>query len=244
MLTAGYLGESKISEAFRTGAGVGFDEHDTRLFRGTERFFRPGYQAHLVGEWLPALDGVVDRLAAGTTVADVGCGHGASTIVLALAFPASRFVGFDVHDVSIVAARKAAADAGVVDRVSFEVASAKDYPGTGYGLVTVFDALHDMGDPVGAARHVRSTLAPDGTWMIVEPFAGDRVEDNLHPLGRAFYGFSTLFCTPASLAQEVGLGLGAQAGEDRLRQVLTEAGYTRVRQAAATPLNLILEARP
>ncbi|HEX2809460.1 MAG TPA: class I SAM-dependent methyltransferase [Kineosporiaceae bacterium] len=244
VLTAGYLGESMVTEAFRTGAGVGYHEHDHRLFRGTERFFRPGYRANLVSGWLPALDGVIDKLTAGATVADIGCGYGASTIVLAQAFPASRFVGYDSHDVSIVEARKAAADAGVADRVGFEVAAAKDYPGTGYDLVTVFDALHDMGDPVGAARHVLSTLAPDGTWLIVEPYAGDHTEDNHHPLGRAFYGFSTLFCTPSSLAQDVGLGLGAQAGEPRLRQVLIDAGFTRIRQAAATPLNLILEARP
>ena len=244
VLTAGYLGEAKVTEAFRTGGGVGYHEHDERLFHGTERFFRPGYQANLVANWLPALDGVVDKLTAGATVADIGCGHGASAIVLAQAFPHTRIVGFDYHDVSIVAARKAAAQAGVADRVSFEVAAAGDYPGTGYDLVTVFDALHDMGDPVGAARHVRSTLAPDGTWLIVEPYAGQHPQDNHHPLGRAFYGFSTLFCTPTSLAQPIGRGLGAQAGETQLRQVLTDGGFARIRQAAATPLNLILEARP
>ena len=244
VLTAGYLGESKVTEAFRTGEGVDYREHDERLFRGTERFFRPGYQANLVDTWLPALDGVVNKLNEGATVADIGCGHGAAAIVLAQAFPRSRVVGFDHHDGSIVAARKAAADAGVGDRVGFEVASATDFPGTGYDLVTVFDALHDMGDPVGAARHVRHTLAPDGTWLVVEPYAGERAEDNHNPLGRAFYGFSTLFCTPTSLAQDVGLGLGAQAGEPRLREVLAEAGFTRIRRAAATPFNLILEARP
>jgi len=244
VVVAGYLAETKVTEAFRNGGGVDFQDHDERLFRGTERFFRPGYRANLVSAWLPALDGVVDKLTAGARVADVGCGHGASTIVLAQAFPASQFVGYDMHDISIAAARKAAADAGVGDRVSFEVATAKDYPGTDYDLVAVFDALHDMGDPVGAARHVLSTLAPDGTWLIVEPFARDHVEDNHHPLGRAFYGFSTLFCTPSSLAQEVGLGLGAQAGETRLREVLSQAGFTRIRQATASPLNLILEGRP
>jgi SAM-dependent methyltransferase len=244
VVTAGYLGEAKVTEAFRTGGGVAGHEHDERLFRGTERFFRPGYQANLVDSWLPALEGAVDALSAGASVADIGCGFGAATIVLAKAFPRSRFVGYDNHDVSIAAARKAAAQAGVADRVTFEVAAAADYPGTGYDLVTVFDALHDMGDPVGVARHVRSTLSPDGTWLVVEPYASDHVPDNHNPLGRAFYGFSTLFCTPGSLAQDVALGLGAQAGGTRLRQVLTDGGFTRVRQAAATPLNLILEARP
>ena len=244
VLAAGYLGEAKVTEAFRTGGGVGYHEHDERLFRGTERFFRPGYQANLVDFWLPALDGVVEKLTEGGTVADIGCGHGASAIVLANAFPHSRIVGFDYHDASIVAARKAAAHAGVTDRVSFEVASATDFPGTGYDLISMFDTLHDMGDPVGAARHIRESLAPDGTWLIVEPYAGEHVEDNHNPLGRAFYGFSTLICTPTSLAQNVGLGLGAQAGEPRLRQVLDDGGFTRIRRAAVTPLNLILEARP
>jgi len=242
-VAAAFTDEPRITEAFRTGAGVSWHEHDARLFSGTERLYRPGYQANLVESWLPALDGVTDKLAAGATVADVGCGHGASTIVMARAFPASRFVGFDCHDASVAAARKAAAAAGVADRVGFEVAGAKDYPGR-FDLVCLFDCLHDMGDPVGAAHHILSSLAPDGTVMLVEPHAGDRPEENFHPLGRAFYGFSTLVCTPASLAQEVGLALGALAGEARLRAVFEEAGYTRFRRATETPMNLVLEARP
>ncbi len=235
--------EDEILERFRTGEGMGWHEHDARLFRGTERFFRPGYRAYLVDDWIPALDGVQEKLERGARVADVGCGHGASTIVMARAFPNSRFIGFDYHDASIERARRAAAEAGVDDRVSFEVATAKDYPGTGYDLVCVFDCLHDMGDPAGAAAHVRETLAEDGTWMIVEPFAGDRVEDNLNPVGRLFYGASTTICTPCSLDQEVGLALGAQAGQARLTQVLEEGGFNRVRRATETPFNLILEAR-
>ena len=223
--------------------GVGWHEHDARLFRGTERLFRPGYQANLVGSWLPALDDVTDKPTGGATVADVGCGHGVSTIMMAQAFLASRFVGFDYHDASIVVARKAAAAAGVAERVSFEVAGAKDYPGT-FDLVCLFDCLHDMGDPVGAARHIRQSLVPDGTVLLVEPHAGDRPEENFHPLGRAFYGFSTLVCTPASLAQEVGLALGTCAGEARLRAIFEEAGYSRFRRATETPMNLVLEARP
>jgi ubiquinone/menaquinone biosynthesis C-methylase UbiE len=198
---------------------------------------------HLVGEWIPALEGVTARLEAGGRVADVGCGHGASTIIMAQAFPRSTFVGFDYHPESIEWARRAADKAGVGDRATFEVAAAKDYPGAGYDLVTFFDCLHDMGDPVGAARHVRHSLAPGGAWMLVEPFAGDRLEDNLNPVGRLYYSASTLLCTPASLSQEVGLALGAQAGEKRLREVLTEAGFTRIRRAAQTPANMILEVR-
>jgi len=234
----------KVLAAFRTGAGVGWHEHDHELFHGTERFFRPGYAANLESSWIPALDGVDERLRAGARVADVGCGHGASTIVLAKAYPASTFVGYDYHPASIDAARKAAAEAGVGDRVTFEVASAKDYPGTGYDLVAFFDCLHDMGDPAGAAVHVLSTLAPDGTWLLVEPYANDRIEDNLNPVGRVFYGASTAICTPASQSQEVGLALGAQAGEERLREVVTGAGFTRFRRATQTPFNLVLEARP
>jgi SAM-dependent methyltransferase len=239
-----YADEDQLLEAFRTGKGMGWHEHDHRLFRGTERFFRPGYRANLVAEWIPALDGVQEKLERGARVADVGCGHGASTIIMADAFPNSEFFGFDYHDASIERAREAATEAGVGGRITFEVASAKDFPGDGYDLVCVFDCLHDMGDPVGASAHVLKTLATDGTWMIVEPFANDRVEDNLNPVGRVFYGASTVICTPASLAQEVGLALGAQAGEARLTEVLEQGGFTRVRRATETPFNLILEARP
>jgi SAM-dependent methyltransferase len=236
--------EDRILAAFRTGEGMGWHEHDDRLFHGTERFFRPGYRAHLVSEWIPALDGVQNKLELGATVADIGCGHGASTILMAEAFPNSRFVGFDYHDASLDRARAAAEAAGLADRVSFERASAKDYPGSDYDLVCAFDCLHDMGDPVGAAAHVRETLAANGTWMIVEPFANDRVEDNLNPVGRVFYGASTVICTPASLSQEVGLALGAQAGDARLTDVIKQGGFTYVRRATETPFNLILEARP
>jgi len=238
-----YAKEPEIEEAFRTGNGMGWHEHDHRLFRGTERFFRPGYRAHLVADWIPALDGVQERLERGIRVADVGCGHGASTIVMAKAFPNSEFVGFDYHDASIEQARQRAAEEGVGDRIRFEVASAKEFPGDGYGLICVFDCLHDMGDPIGAARHIYDALADDGTWMIVEPFANDRVEDNLNPVGRVFYGASTVICTPASLAQEVGLALGAQAGEAQLTDVIKEAGFTHVRRATETPFNLVLEAK-
>jgi SAM-dependent methyltransferase len=239
-----YADEDKILEAFRSGEGMGWHEHDHRLFRGTERFFRPGYRANLVSEWIPALDGVQEKLERGARVADVGCGHGASTIIMADAFPNSEFVGFDYHDESIQRAREAAGEAGVRNHITFEVASAKDFPGEGYDLVCVFDCLHDMGDPVGASAHVLKTLDADGTWMIVEPFANDRVEDNLNPVGRVFYGASTVICTPASLSQEVGLALGAQAGEARLTEVLEQGGFTRVRRATETPFNLVLEARP
>jgi len=234
----------KLIEAFRTGEGLGWHEHDHELFHGTERFFRPGYAAHLVKEWIPALHGVEARLKQGGRVADVGCGHGASTVLMAEAYPKSTFIGFDYHEGSIQTARERARKSGVADRVKFEVAKAKDFPGTGYDFVTCFDCLHDMGDPVGAARHVRSALAPDGTWMIVEPFANDRTEDNLNPIGRVFYSASTLLCTPASLDQEVGLALGAQAGESRTRQVVTEGGFTHFRRATETPFNLVYEARP
>ena len=234
----------RVTEAFRSGRGVGWHEHHRCLFCGTERFFRTSYRHHLVSEWLPALDGAAEKLALGATVADVGCGHGASTILMAQAFPASRFFGFDYHLPSIEAAREAAASAGVADRVSFEVAAAKDFPARGYDLVTFFDCLHDMGDPAGAASHVRASLAPDGIWMIVEPFAHDRLADNLSPVGRIYYAASTMICTPASLSQEVGLALGAQAGESRLREVVTEGGFTRFRRATETPFNLVLEARP
>jgi len=243
-MTAALKAEPKVTEGFRTGRGVGWHEHDPALFEGTRRFFHPGYIANLVPKWIPALEGVQQKLEAGARVADVGCGHGASTMLMARAFPRSEFVGFDYHAPSIERARELAAAAGLADRVRFEIAAAKEYPGTGYDLVTFFDCLHDMGDPVGAAAHVRASLAADGTWMVVEPFAHDRVEDNLHPLGRIFYGASTFVCTPASLAQEVGLALGAQAGETRLRDVLLQGGFSRVRRATATPFNLVLEARP
>jgi 2-polyprenyl-3-methyl-5-hydroxy-6-metoxy-1,4-benzoquinol methylase len=232
-----------ITEKARSGDGFGWHEHVHDVHDGCERFFRPGYNAHLIAEWLPALDGVVGKLARGALVADVGCGHGASTILMAQAFPNSTFVGSDYHEGSIETARTRAEEAGVADRVAFQIAPAAAYSRTGYDLVTMFDCLHDMGDPVGAARHVRSTLKPDGTWMIVEPHAGDRVEDNFNPVGRAFYGFSTLLCTPASLSQDVGLALGAQAGEARIREVVQAAGFNNFRRAAETPFNLVFEAR-
>jgi len=236
--------EPKITEAFRTGKGVGWHEHDSCLFFGTERFFRPNYRSHLINEWIPAMDHVESKLKAGARVADVGCGLGTSTILMAQAYPKSQFFGFDYHQDSIDMARAAAAKAGVPDRVKFEVAKAKDYPGKGYDFVAFFDCLHDMGDPEGAARHVLQTLEANGAWMIVEPFANDKLEDNFNPIGRVYYAASTMLCTPASLSQEVGLGLGAQAGEGRLSKVLKSAGFTRVRRAAETPFNIVLEARP
>ncbi|HZB21106.1 MAG TPA: class I SAM-dependent methyltransferase [Blastococcus sp.] len=230
--------------AARSGDGIGWHAHNADVHVGCERFFRTMYNAHLIDEWLPALDGVVDKLERGATVADVGCGHGASTILMARHFPRSTFVGSDYHAGSIETARARAEQAGVGDRVRFEVAPATGYSGTGFDLVTMFDCLHDMGDPVGAARHVKETLAADGTWMVVEPMAGDRVEDNLNPVGRAYYGFSTLLCTPASLSQDVGLALGTQAGPARIRDVATAAGFGRFRPAAGTPFNNVLEVRP
>jgi 2-polyprenyl-3-methyl-5-hydroxy-6-metoxy-1,4-benzoquinol methylase len=234
----------RIMDAVRSGDGVGWHEHVHDVHEGCERFFRPGYNANLIAGWLPALDGVVAKLEQGATVADAGCGHGASTVLMAQAFPNSTFVGSDYHDGSIAEARKRAEEAGVAGRTRFETAPASGYPGSGYDLVTMFDCLHDMGDPVGAARHVHETLSPDGTWMIVEPAAGDTIEDNLNPVGRAYYGFSTLLCTPASLSQEVGLALGAQAGEARIRAVVEEAGFTRFRRVAETPFNFVFEVRP
>jgi SAM-dependent methyltransferase len=236
--------EPKISEAFRSGRGVGWHEHSPCLFRGTDRFFRTGYAAHLVQEWLPALAGVREKLERGAKVADVGCGHGASTILMARAFPSSSFTGFDYHGASVERARAAAREAGVERSCRFEVADAKSYPGNDYDLVAFFDCLHDMGDPAGAAKHVRQSLGADGTWLIVEPYADDTVEGNLNPVGRIYYAASTMICVPASLSQEVGLALGAQAGEARLREVVMAGGFTRFRRATATPLNLVLEARP
>jgi SAM-dependent methyltransferase len=231
-----------ITDAAQSGEGVGWHEHNHHVFDGCERFFRPGYNANLFSAWLPALDGVVEKLERGVTVADVGCGHGSSTILMAQTFPNSTFVGSDYHEGSIETARDRASAAGL-DNIRFDVAPAAGFTGGGYGLVTMFDCLHDMGDPAGAARHVHDALADDGTWMIVEPNAGDRVEDNLNPVGRAFYGFSTLLCTPASLSQDVGLALGAQAGEARIRDVVTSGGFTHFRRAAETPFNLVFEAR-
>jgi SAM-dependent methyltransferase len=238
------LDSPRITEVARTGEGMGWHEHGHDVFDGTERFFRPGYNANLVASWLPALDGVVAKLEAGARVADLGCGHGSSTILMAQAFPRSTFVGSDYHEGSIETARQRAREAGVADRVQFEAVLAADHPGDGYDLVTMFDCLHDMGDPVGASRRVHELLAADGTWLIVEPMAGDRVEDNFNPVGRAYYGFSTFLCTPASLSQDVGLALGAQAGEARIGDVVSAGGFTRFRRATETPFNLVFEARP
>lgn len=236
--------EPKITEAIRDGHGVGWHEHDHDLFIGTEKFFRPNYVANLTTSWLPALDAVVEKLEAGAKVADAGCGHGASTIIMAKAYPNSTFIGYDYHKESIDEARKAAEREGVSDRVTFEVASAKEYPGRDFDLVAFFDCLHDMGDPRSASAHVLQSLKPDGTWLIVEPYANQDVKDNLNPVGRIFYSASTMICVPSSLAQEVGAALGAQAGEARLREVVTGGGFTRFRRATETPFNLVLEARP
>jgi SAM-dependent methyltransferase len=233
----------KLENAFKTGEGVGWHEHHATLFEGTEKFFRPGYNANLVSSWIPSLDGVQAKLERGARVADVGCGHGASTIIMAKAYPKSKFFGFDYHSGSIERARHLADQGGVGERISFDVSSAKAYPGNDYDLVTFFDCLHDMGDPAGASKHVYESLAADGTWMIVEPFAHDDVEKNLNPIGRIFYSASTMICTPASLAQEVGLGLGAQAGEARLREVVMSGGFPHFKRATETPFNLIFEAR-
>jgi ubiquinone/menaquinone biosynthesis C-methylase UbiE len=234
----------RIAESFRTGAGMGWHEHDDGVFHGCEKFFRPGYAANLISSWIPALRDVQEKLEAGARVADVGCGKGASTILMAKAYPRSRFFGFDYHDKSIEAARESARREGVSGRVTFEVAKAKDYPGEDYDFVAVFDCLHDMGDPTGAAKHVRQSLTKDGTWMIVEPFANDQLKDNLNPVGRVYYSFSTLLCTPCSRSQEVGLCLGAQAGEPKIREVVTLAGFSRFRRATETPFNIVYEARP
>jgi 2-polyprenyl-3-methyl-5-hydroxy-6-metoxy-1,4-benzoquinol methylase len=233
-----------IQERFRTGAGFGWHEHDADLFEGTERFFRPGYVANLVPAWLPALDGVVDKLRLGASVVDVGCGHGASTILMSVAFPASSFLGVDYHESSIRVSRRRAADAGVEGRTTFEAVDATELGPGSFDLVTMFDCLHDMGDPVAAARSALRALKPDGTLMLVEPAAGDHVEDNLHPVGRIYYAASTLICTPSSLAQPGGVAIGTQAGPARLTEVLTEAGFGSVRIACESPINLIIEARP
>jgi SAM-dependent methyltransferase len=244
VLGVAFLDMDKQVAAMRGDGALPWADHHPWLFSGTEKFFRPGYRANLVPSWLPALDGVVAKLEAGAKVADVGCGHGASTIVMAEAFPASRFFGFDLHQPSVEAARQRAADAGIDDRVRFEMATATDYGEDRFDLVCFFDCLHDMGDPVGAARHALTALNTDGTVLLVEPFAGDSLEANMTPVGRMFYVGSTFICTPNSLSQDVARGLGAQAGESQLRQVFEEAGFTRFRRAAETPFNLILEARP
>ena len=233
----------KVLDAFRGDGGLPWSEHHHRMFHGTEKFFRPGYRAHLTTSWLPALDGVVARLEAGARVADVGCGHGASTIVMARAYPKSRFFGFDYHAPSIDVARQRAAEAGVTGRATFTTTTAKGYTERGFDLICFFDCLHDMGDPVGAARHARQALKDDGTVLLVEPFAGKTLAENSTPVGRLYYAASSMVCTPNSLSQEVGLGLGAQAGESRLREVFAEAGFSRFRRATETPFNLILEAR-
>jgi len=245
MLALGTLqAEPRITNAFRTGGGVGWHEHHPDVFTGTEAFFRPAYTANLVPTWLPALDGVVAKLQTGGRVADVGCGLGASSVLLAQAYPDARITGSDYHAASIDLARKHAADAGVADRTTFEVATAQTFTGTGYDLITTFDCLHDMGDPVGAARHIREALTPDGTWLIVEPNAGDTVADNLNPVGRMYYSASTFLCVPNGLSQPGGYALGSQAGENAIRQVATDAGFTRFRRAAETPFNLVYEVRP
>ena len=244
MTEAMFAAEPEITKRFRSGGGFGWHEHDPRLFEGVERFFRPGYNAHLVKSWIPVLDGVEAKLREGARVADVGCGLGASTIIMAQAYPHSTFHGFDYHEQSIELARDRAAAAGVSDRVTFQAAGAKEFRGENYDLITSFDCLHDMGDPVGAARHVRNALSPEGVWMLVEPFANDRLEDNLNPVGRIYYAASTILCTPSSLSQDVGLALGAQAGEQQMRRIATEAGFRRFRRAAETPFNIVYEIKP
>ncbi|WAT18960.1 methyltransferase domain-containing protein [Aurantiacibacter sp. MUD11] len=240
-IVAQYEMHEKAVEVFKTGKGRPWSEHSQCMFCGVDRFFRPGYAAHLIPEWLPALKGVTERLEKGAKVADIGCGYGTSTILMAKEYPNSTFVGYDFHEPSIEKARERAAEEGVTN-VSFEVARAQDYEGDGFDFACIFDALHDMGDPVGAARHVKESLKPDGTFMIVEPNAGDTMAENMHPMGQIFYGFSCMACVPASLAQEVGLGLGAQAGQKRLTEVLNEAGFSNVRRATETPSNMVLEA--
>lgn len=244
VVASAWRDEPRIVEGYRSGRGLGWHERDACLFHGTERFFRPGYRHHLVQEWLPALEGVTDKLERGALVADVGCGHGASTLIMARAYPRSRFVGFDYHPASVATAREQAAREGLADRVSFEVASAQDLPARGFDLACMFDCLHDMGDPQGAAASLRRAIAPDGTLMVVEPRAGDRLTDNFNPVGRVFYAASAMICTPASLNQPGQAGLGAQAGPARVSEVIRQGGFGRVRVAAETPFNMVLEARP
>ncbi len=244
LATATLKAQTHIEDSFRSGAGFGWHQHDVGVATGCERFFRPGYNANLVSTWIPALEGVEEKLRVGARIADVGCGLGASSRLLAEAYPRSKVTGFDYDKKSIELAREKAKAAGLTDRLNFEAASAATFPGTGYDLIAVFDSLHDMGDPVGAAKHIRQALAPDGTWMIVEPIAGDKVEQNLNPVGRAYYAFSTYLCVPNSLSQEVGLALGAQAGEKKIHDVITAAGFTRFRRVNETPFNLVYEARP
>lgn len=244
LVSALYKDERKMADVIRSGKGFGWGEHNTDLFSGTKKFFKPGYIANLVASWLPSLDGVVTKLQAGGKVADVGCGLGASTIIMAKAFPKSKFIGYDYHLESIEMARNDSVTENVTSNVDFEVGTAKDYPGRDFDLVTFFDCLHDMGDPVGAAKHVRETLKPDGTWMIVEPFAKDSMQDNLNPVGRIYYNASTMLCLPSSFAQEVGLGLGAQASDSQIMDVIRAGGFTRVRKSTETPLNRIFEAKP
>ena len=243
LISSVYKDRSRITERIRSGDGFGWHEHDPELFIGTEQFFRPGYRANLVDAWLPALDGVVDKLVRGAKVADIGCGHGVSTTILARAFPKSTVYGYDYHDASITRARELAT-AEQAGNASFEIASAADFPGSDYDLICYFDCLHDMGDPVGALRHARESLAPDGSVMLVEPFARNSLPENLDPVGRMYYAASTVLCTPSSLDQPVALGLGAQAGEQRLAEVAAEAGFGTFRRATETPFNLVLEARP
>jgi len=243
VLASMYFDKDKVVTAMRGDGALSWADHHPCLFSGTERFFRPGYRAHLVSEWLPALDGVVPRLEQGAKVADIGCGHGASTLIMAKAYPKSTFFGFDFHDRSIEQARQRAAEAAVGDRVEFTQATARNFPGGDFDLVCFFDCLHDMGDPTGACAHVRDHLFSDGTLMIIEPFAHDDLADNLTPVGAAYYAFSTMLCTPSSLSQEVGAALGAQAGEARLREIVKDAGFAGLRRVAETPFNLVLEAK-
>ena len=242
--TAAIKSENIIAEAFRTGKGVGWHQHDPGLFIGGERFYKPHYMMNLVSSWIPSLDGVEAKLRDGARVADIGCGFGASTIIMAEAYPQSTFVGYDYHEYSIIQARQRACEAGVADRISFEVFAAKDIQEKNFDFITMFDCFHDMGDPAGVARHMRSILKPDGVWMLVEPYASDKIEENLNPVGRLFYCASVLLCTSGALDQNAELALGGQAGEARLREVIQAGGFTRFKRAAQTPMNLILEARP